>query len=204
MMKSAIKIGLGFALVLAYSTHAADDQERFAIRGAGVLDCKSYLEEVERKGNAYYMLGGWIDGYLTAYNQFQPDTYDGTSFETTELLAAVIAGHCQSNPEHRFYAIIASLLREIHKDRMQSQSEPVVIKVGDQQTALYQTTLRRVQQRLTDLGHYNGGVDGQFGDGTSAALKAFQEKAGLEPTGFPDQTSLWQLLRGASRTESAN
>jgi hypothetical protein len=204
MLKLATTIGLTMSLVLACSVHAADDQERFAIRGAGVLDCKSYLEEVERKGNTYYMLGGWIDGYLTAYNQYEPDTYDGTSFETTELLAAVIATHCQSNPEHRVYAIVASLLREIHEERIQSQSDPVVIKVGDKQTALYQTTLRRVQQRLADLGHYGGSVDGQFGDGTSDALKAFQEKAGLEATGFPDQTSLWQLLRGGSQSGSDN
>ncbi|MDD3212967.1 MAG: peptidoglycan-binding protein [Eubacteriales bacterium] len=43
--------------------------------------------------------------------------------------------------------------------------------------------VKKVQQRLTDLGYYSGKVDGKFGSGTVSALKDFQKKNGLTQDG---------------------
>ena len=40
-----------------------------------------------------------------------------------------------------------------------------------------------------------GAVDGRFTDATRSALIAFQSGLDFETTGFPDQTTLWRLLR---------
>ncbi len=42
----------------------------------------------------------------------------------------------------------------------------------------------RLQIRLIDLGYLTGTVDGYFGDGTEAALRAFQSALNLEPDGI--------------------
>lgn len=44
--------------------------------------------------------------------------------------------------------------------------------------------VRALQQALTELGFYSGKVDGSFGSGTSAALKAMQTRNGLRATGI--------------------
>lgn len=42
---------------------------------------------------------------------------------------------------------------------------------------------RKVQERLKELGYYQGELDGSFGSGSVAALKAFQKNNGLEADG---------------------
>ncbi|HPS81018.1 MAG TPA: peptidoglycan-binding protein, partial [Candidatus Limiplasma sp.] len=43
--------------------------------------------------------------------------------------------------------------------------------------------VKKVQQRLTDLGYYSGTVDGKYGDSTVKAVKAFQKKNKLTADG---------------------
>lgn len=44
--------------------------------------------------------------------------------------------------------------------------------------------VRALQQALTELGYYSGKIDGNFGSGTNAAIKALQTKNGLRATGI--------------------
>ncbi len=41
----------------------------------------------------------------------------------------------------------------------------------------------RIQRRLQELGHYAGPLDGDFGGGTEAAVKAFQRNENLTVDG---------------------
>ena len=50
-------------------------------------------------------------------------------------------------------------------------------------------SVRTVQRKLKELGYYNGSIDGDFGEATDKALKAFQKANGLTPDGkVGDQT----------------
>lgn len=42
----------------------------------------------------------------------------------------------------------------------------------------------KIQKRLAELGYYNGAIDGDFGDGTDKAFRAFQKTAGLYVDGI--------------------
>ncbi len=55
------------------------------------------------------------------------------------------------------------------------------------------TDLRTARQRLTNLGLYRGSLDGEEDDTTRIALLAFQQRAGLEPTGRLDAETLAAL-----------
>lgn len=44
--------------------------------------------------------------------------------------------------------------------------------------------VKKIQNRLTELGFYTGAVDGNFGDGTEQAYRAFQQAAGLTVDGI--------------------
>lgn len=60
-----------------------------------------------------------------------------------------------------------------------SSNAPSVYKNGSSGAEV-----KKIQQRLADLGYYNGAIDGNFGDVTEEAYKAFQKAAGLTVDGI--------------------
>lgn len=60
-----------------------------------------------------------------------------------------------------------------------SSTAPSVYKNGSSGAEV-----KKIQQRLADLGYYNGAIDGNFGDATEEAYKAFQKAAGLTVDGI--------------------
>lgn len=185
-----------FALMLyAAGAAGADDSGKFAMKGAGFLPCEVFVTEREKRSNVYYLIGGWIEGYITAYNKHVADTYDVTPFESLELLLLVMQNHCEANPRDRLYSVLNALLIKLSPDRLQQDSDRIKITEGKRTAVLYSDTIRRMQEELTRRGLYKGAVDGRFTDETRSALIAFQSDIGFEATGFPDQTTLWRLLR---------
>ena len=192
MMRSWFFSGL---LLHAATAIAADANGEFALKGAGFLTCKAYAEERARRSDVYYMIGGWLDGFISAHNKYAHDTYDVTSFESAELLLRVIDGHCKANPDDRLYSVINSLVTQLGHERLQEKSVRVEIVEGRRKAVLYRETIGRIQTKLTQLGLYKAPVDSAYTDATRSALMAFQSDIGFEMTGFPDQATLWHLLR---------
>jgi hypothetical protein len=58
--------------------------------------------------------------------------------------------------------------------------------------------VRQIQSRLQSLGLYRGPVDGAYGGGTGAAVKAFQLARGLEVDGEVDSSTWSALFDGAA------
>ena len=177
------------------SALAADVEGAFSIRGAGLLTCEVYTEQRAERSNAYLMIGGWIDGYITARNQFEQDTYDVTSYESTELLAAIIDNHCQNNPEDRLFAVVNSIFVKLGGERIRERSPFVTAEIDGREARLYRETVRRLQSKLMERGLYSGEINGLLSDATIAAIRGYQDGVPqFEATGFPDQTTLWSLL----------
>ncbi|MDJ0702134.1 MAG: peptidoglycan-binding protein [Leptolyngbyaceae cyanobacterium MO_188.B28] len=57
----------------------------------------------------------------------------------------------------------------------------------------YGQSVTRLQQQLTELGHYTGEIDGHYGEKTQDAVIAFQTKLGLTPDGIVG-VSTWKTL----------
>ncbi len=184
--------------ILSGNVLGADTDGNFAMKGAGLLTCEIFVEAREARSETYYMIGGWLDGYITALNQYAESTYDITSFESTELIVNVMQNHCKSNPDDRLFTVINSIMVKLTDDRLQNRSRKIAVNVGEYETLLYQETLYRIQSELKRLGYMTGEFDSEFSSNTEAALRSFQRSIKLEATGFPDQTTLWRLLRKES------
>ena len=182
-------------LLHAIPVLAADSNGKFAMKGAGFLPCQVYVTEREKQSRTYYLIGGWIEGYIAAHNRYVEETYDVLSFESLELLLTVMQHHCASHPRDPLHAVLGSMLATLAPDRLRSESPKVEITEGERKARLYRETIQRMQSELTRRGLYKGAVDGRFTDATRSALIAFQSDVELEATGFPDQTTLWRLLR---------
>jgi len=177
------------------SAHAIDANRAYSIHGMGTLTCENYLKERAARSNRYYMIGGWLDGYVTGVNRFAPDTYDALSFETTELVAELLDNHCKGHPQERLFSVMNGLLTTVREDRIRTSMPRVKIKVGDQESSMYTEVLQRVQRKLAELGLYRGEPEPAFGDRTRQALAQFQQERNMKATGYPDPATLWRLLR---------
>jgi len=64
----------------------------------------------------------------------------------------------------------------------------------------------RLQQALTQLGYYNGAIDGEYGLATERAVRSFQDKVGLKADGKAGAATQYQLLllTGIKISEIAN
>ena len=182
-------------IVTPATAQAADGQGRFALKGAGFLTCGMYLNERAAKSNLYYMVGGWIEGYVSAHNRYTDNTFDVTAFESLELLMRVMEGHCKDHPDDRLYPVVSSMLDTLAGDRLTESTPRVKIDDGTRKALLYRETIRRMQVRLADLGLYKGQADGTFTDATRSAVAAYQADQAFKQTGFPDQATLWRLFR---------
>ena len=70
----------------------------------------------------------------------------------------------------------------------------LVLKRGMENDAV-----RELQQALLDLGYYEGVVDGQYGDGTTQAVKQFQAQHGLADDGLAGEATLSLLYSSAAQ-----
>lgn len=183
-------------LALAASpASASDDKDQFAVRGAALINCAAFTQARATRSDVYSVVASWVDGYVTGINQYADKTYDALSFEGTELLMAVLDEHCKTHPKDPVFGVINSLLRKLWPDRVTGKSDKVVVATGGRQASHYAELVKRMQQALLTQGYYKGPVSGEFSPPTVAAVKRFQKSIGFEQTGFPDQTTLWRLLR---------
>lgn len=183
------------SLLSSQEAFAADDKGQFGVRGAGLISCAIYEKEREAQSEIYLITAAWVDGYITGINQHLPATYDLMSFETTELLAAILAEHCKKNPADTVFSVLKNLFDKLHQDRLQLHSNKTEVVVGERKASLYVEVLKRIQKKLFSAGFYKGEIDGIYSPSTIEAMKEFQRSVKYNPTGFPDQMTLWRLLR---------
>lgn len=66
---------------------------------------------------AYDSMSGWVAGYLTAYNQFTPDTYN--ILGNSDLIGVLlwIKNYCEKNPLDSAAAALKNLTPELYPRR---------------------------------------------------------------------------------------
>ena len=190
-LRTLILVGLMFAASPAF---AADSTSRFALRGAGLANCEQFLKAMQERQENVLVVGGWMEGYITAYNQLTADTFDIAPWQSTQALLGLVSRNCERNPQAGVFQIVDSMMKFLQPKRLRAQSERVLAEAGDSKIYLYRETMRDVQQNLINQGFLSGSADGQFGPKTKTALEAFQKAQQLEPTGLPDQNTLFRLL----------
>jgi len=194
----------GFSAMLAFAAavlmvagsaaQAADSNKRFAIKGIGRATCGSFVEASKKNKAEFAAFRGWLDGYLTAYNLFEKDTYDVVSWQDRGLLFGILVGHCTKNTKQRFFTAAAILANTLKRDRVRFHSPHILAESGSGKVRVYQETVRRVQKTLARLGFYAGKIDGRFGPNTRLGIEAYQQKEKLKVTGLPDRATVVKLF----------
>lgn len=195
MLTFSLKSAL-LPLVLAFGVaHAADTKGNFAIEGGGSQPCARFLDAREKRNSDYAIYAGWVEGYVTAANQHSRETYDYTPWQTTELLMAALAKHCEKTPQQSFFVTVNRMLGSLKGGRMKAMSEIVAIESGSSKMLAYRSVVQDVQRQLAARRLFAGPADGKPTPALLDAIKRFQVQSRLPANGLPDQMTLIALFR---------
>jgi hypothetical protein len=188
------KIIVSLMITFSLTAFSADKEGKFAVKGAGKRDCSNFLEAANKRNTDLYLYGGWLEGYLSSYNQFQTTNYDIVPWQTTELMLTLLQRHCKNNPEVKFLSAVNSLIKTLYPIRLETENELVRIDVNGAQTYFYVDILKRAKERLKKLNYITGDVTDKFTEQDATAFEQYQKAVGLKVTGIPDQFTLTSLF----------
>lgn len=182
-------------LALGSPSWAADENGKFAIKGGGLQGCDKFLEAIESNSQDIALYGGWIEGFVTAQNQHNENTFDVTPWQTTQTLLQLTRSVCtQAKPDSRFIDAFAGVFRILAPSRLTTESEVVGVTNGENSAVAYREILKRVQTVLRDKGYDIQNDTGEFDEQTVKDLMDYQTKQGLVASGLPDQPTLYSLF----------
>ncbi len=199
MIKGNIKIQRALFLVAMLfcnaSLYAEDKNGSFAVKGAGSISCESYIAIKEKRSRDYYVFVGWLEGYLTAANQHKKGTYDLSPWQSPELLMMALSRHCLKTPKKGFITAVNDMIKVLEQEKLEQASEIVAMTSEGKQTFVYKSILKKIQRRLSAETFFKGAVDGTYTPLLRDAIKAYQKKKDIVPTGLPDQITLFHLFK---------
>lgn len=197
------------ALALAVSSpppaRAADPSGQFAIKGAGLQTCANFGKSFDARQHDLGIYLGWFEGYVTALNQMQDDLFDLLPWQDSETTLRMLRLSCSTLSEDTQMMRAANkLIQLLAASRLTEESEPVGFGRGAGKIVVYKEVLRRVHQRLAQLGYAVDAEAETLDERTSLEIERFQRDNALPVTGLPDQATLVALFirTGTDRTET--
>lgn len=185
------------ALAVAASVPASADNtsKQFAVEGSGRLDCAAFTAARADKGSAEYQrLIGFVEGYLSAANRYEPNTFDLSPWHNAAAFDLILDKHCSEHPDDIIVSVVQKMVGAFRPVRIADFSPLIEVGAGENRAFVYQTILKRAQAALGARGLYRGEEDGVYTPQMRDALRAFQRSANLYETGVPDPATLWTLL----------
>lgn len=191
----AILIGTALIISTPGAISANDANNRFAVEGAGRLDCATFTESRADKGSAEYQrMIGFVEGYLSAANRYEPNTFDLSPWHNAAAFDLILEKHCSENPQENMVSVIQKMVGALRPVRVAEFSPLVEVGTGENRAFVYEAIMRRAQAALRSRGLYQGQEDGKFSPQMRDALLAYQRSSDLYETGVPDPATLWTLL----------
>lgn len=193
-MKGWMTMALATALVLGAGASASTTQGSFAVKDSGRMTCPAFAAARAANSPDYQRAIGFIEGYLTAANRYEPNTFDLAPWHNSAAFGLILAEHCKKQPKDSLALAAQRLVGALQPLRLAEPSKLIEVGTDKNKTILYEMILKRAQSALARKGLYRGTATGQFDEATRVAIAAFQKSVTLEPTGVPDPATLWMLL----------
>lgn len=173
---------------------AVDQGGQFSARGLGAATCETYLDDKAGDTERYRHFRSWLNGYLSAYSQLTPGTFDIAPNLQIQGLADAVEEICMGKPEWPFWVAAFTLTKSLHAQRQTDRPQVLTLSAGGRSVEIERAMLRRVQEALKAAGFDVGFVDGLYGRKTRQALEDYQRAAELPVTGLPDAATVAKLL----------
>ena len=182
-------------LLSAVPAWPVDNDGHYAVKGAGTARCDQFLEARRQRTPQYFLFGGWMEGFLSAANLYEQDTFDIVAWQNTDLLATFVARVCEKSPATPFHLAVSRTMRNLLPQKLERRSSVVGFDGGEgRAVALYADVVLRMKSALRERGYFDGDNSADDAPELRKALRAFQADRQLPPTGLPDQVTLLYLL----------
>lgn len=173
---------------------AADSDGNFAVDGMGNLPCAQFASAENRKAPEVIAAIGWMDGYLSAFNQLKPDTYDLTPWQTSNMLAGAVQRVCAQHGDVRLIEAVNALIGQLAPHRM-TQATPIrQLDNGGQSIVVYDGILTTLRDRLFQLDYLTDASTPLEDRRLFLAIGHFQADRGMAVTSLPDPQTLMAIL----------
>ena len=183
-----------FSPVQAQAGSSGGDR-RFAVEGAGNLDCASFLDSRKDRGSpGYQRFIGFAEGYLSAANLYEPATFDLSPWHNAAAFDLILSNHCETHGEEKLANVLQRMVSSFRPLRIAEFSPMVEVGSGEYRAIVYETILKRAQAALGQLGYYAGPEDAKYTTDLREGFLKFQRDKQLVETGVPDPATLWTLL----------
>ena len=87
--------------------------------------CKSFItaRDLARQGHfaVQNQFNQWLDGFLTAYDMYTPNTFDIAFGKDLESLDGWLENYCAKHPDNFFDDAVESLIFELYADRAKTK-----------------------------------------------------------------------------------
>lgn len=192
-IRTSLAIAWG-AMLIAVPAQAASNAGEFAAKGPGRTSCTAFVDAKTRNAPEYGQFIAFVEGYITAANRYEPNTYDLAPWHNAGAFGAILEQHCKANAADTLAVVALKLAGAFNPIRLVDASPLIEVKEGEARAVLYAAILKRAQSELKKKGLLGIEPDGTFNPETRSALQTFQSQAKLPPTGVPDGVTLWFLL----------
>ena len=169
---------------------------RYGSEGEDVKELQTRLAAL-----GYYtgkISGKFLEGTQNGIKQFQKNNnLDVTGFAdplTQEIIYSdnVVGRHDVEDPTPTPYSDLSWYLVDENESGVPMPEEPVVftkeLKKGSQSEEV-----KKLQERMQELGYFDGPISGNYQDKTAKAVKKIQEQNGMNITGKVDEAT-WNLI----------
>jgi hypothetical protein len=176
----------GVLLVGNAPLFAKDPSGNFTVKGVGVFDCNAYLVAAKSDGQELAQYAGYLTGYVSAYNEHVPDTFELLPWQTVETLMKLMLRRCAQRPEANFGTTVTEMAHYFQRHKLTHLSEQV--QIGESPLKVYPPVLKDIEKALERRGYATGDV--------AASLAKFQRDENLPPSDEIDQLTFLLLLHG--------
>jgi hypothetical protein len=186
---------LGMLLACAaVAAQAADEEGRFAADGVGNRTCQQFLDAIEDDERLTVAFASWTEGFMTATNALNDDTFDLTPWQTVEVIMLKMQVFCRNNPDTVYMLGLGQLISTLVPDRLTDSDEIVRVEADGRATFIYRGVLEAVRGKLEERGLTVPKEPGVFDELFVAALRELQGELGIPESGLPDQRTMIALF----------
>lgn len=106
-------ICIAYVTAVATPSLAKDANGGFFILGAGAKSCGMFVKDFREGNEGKYENTQWMNGYLTAVNQFAVTAQNIADGTDTEGRSLWMFNYCSANPLHNVGDAASALVREL-------------------------------------------------------------------------------------------
>lgn len=200
------KIGIVAALVaVLLAAPVAAENTQFAIEEYGRVSCEQFATaRLNKEGASYARIMGFVQGYMTAANRYEPDTFDLSPWHNAPAFDLILDKHCKDKPKDTLVTTLQLMVSSMRPLRVAKPSPLVKVSDGQNYMLVYEAILRRSEMVLRARNYLISPTPAAATDEPAGpyvfkpelreAFRKYQHDKGLPATGMPDTATLWTLL----------